>query len=176
MLFAGEVEQVWENIVASFKAPRNLPTPTPRSESANELFRPRDRRLSANLVPAFADRECYVVSMTDPYGRILGFLDRTCCINPIDNTHYAPVGTTPSTRTKYITRYRYRYRPSDRRLSAKLVPMFAEMVPRGQPDGSLRPYSRLFRLEPPLFLPSSSSIVLTRPSEPRSRPATSQKI
>jgi hypothetical protein len=24
----------------------------------------------------FADRECHVVSVTDPYGRILGFLDR----------------------------------------------------------------------------------------------------
>jgi hypothetical protein len=24
----------------------------------------------------FADRGCYVVSVTDPYGRILGFLDR----------------------------------------------------------------------------------------------------
>jgi hypothetical protein len=31
-----------------------------------------------------------VVSVTDPYGRILGFLDRTCCVNPIDNIHYAP--------------------------------------------------------------------------------------
>jgi hypothetical protein len=40
----------------------------------------------------------------DPYGRILVFLDRTCCVNPIDNTHYAPITTTPSTRTKYFTR------------------------------------------------------------------------
>jgi hypothetical protein len=32
------------------------------------------------------------------------------------------------------------YRPSDRRLSAKLVPTFADRgVPRGQRDGSLRP-------------------------------------
>jgi hypothetical protein len=28
-------------------------------------------------VPTFADSGCHVVSMTDPYGRILGFLDRT---------------------------------------------------------------------------------------------------
>jgi CBS-domain-containing membrane protein len=35
-----------------------------------------DRRLSAKLVPTFADRGCHVVSVTDPYGRILGFLDR----------------------------------------------------------------------------------------------------
>jgi hypothetical protein len=29
-----------------------------------------------------------MVSVTDPYGRIPGFLDRTCCVNLIDNTHY----------------------------------------------------------------------------------------
>jgi hypothetical protein len=34
-----------------------------------------DRRLSAKLVPTFADRGCHVVSVTDPYGRILSFLD-----------------------------------------------------------------------------------------------------
>jgi hypothetical protein len=45
-----------------------------------------------------------VVSVTDPYGRILEFQDRTCCVNPTDNTHNAPVTTTPSTRTKYFTR------------------------------------------------------------------------
>jgi hypothetical protein len=38
------------------------------------------------------------------------------------------------------------------------------------------PYSRLSRPEPLLFLPSSSSIVLMRLSEPRSRPNTSQKF
>jgi hypothetical protein len=36
-------------------------------------------RATAKLVLTFADRECHVVSVTDPYGRILGFLDRTCC-------------------------------------------------------------------------------------------------
>jgi hypothetical protein len=36
-----------------------------------------DRRLSAKLVPTFADRGCHVVSVTDPYGRILGFLHRS---------------------------------------------------------------------------------------------------
>jgi hypothetical protein len=41
---------------------RNIPTERPR--------------LSAKLVPAFADRGCRVVSATDPHGRILGFLDR----------------------------------------------------------------------------------------------------
>jgi hypothetical protein len=46
---------------------------TPRPESASELYRPSNRRLSANLVPAFAERRCHVVSVTDPFGRILGF-------------------------------------------------------------------------------------------------------
>jgi hypothetical protein len=45
-------------------------------------------------------------------------------------------------------------------------------VPRGQRDVSLRPYSRFSRQEPLLFLPSSSSVELTRLSGPRSRPTT----
>jgi hypothetical protein len=44
--------------------------------TASELYQPSDRRLLAKLVPTFADRGCYVVSVTDPYGRILDFLDR----------------------------------------------------------------------------------------------------
>jgi hypothetical protein len=44
---------------------------TPWPESASELHRPSDCRMSANLVPSFADRGCHVVSVTDPYGRIL---------------------------------------------------------------------------------------------------------
>jgi hypothetical protein len=50
---------------------------TPWHESASELYRPSHRRLSAKLVPIFADRGCLVVSVTDPYGRILGFLYRS---------------------------------------------------------------------------------------------------
>jgi hypothetical protein len=50
---------------------------TPWSESASELYRRSDHRLSAKLLPTFADRGCLVVSVTDPYGRILGFLDRS---------------------------------------------------------------------------------------------------
>jgi hypothetical protein len=46
-------------------------------ESARELYRPTDRRLSVKLVPTFADRGCHVVSVTDPFGRILDFLDRS---------------------------------------------------------------------------------------------------
>jgi hypothetical protein len=50
---------------------------TPWSESASELYRPSDRRLSAKWLPTFADTGCHVVSVTDPYGRILDFLDRS---------------------------------------------------------------------------------------------------
>jgi hypothetical protein len=47
---------------------------TPWPKSARELYRPRDCHLSAKLVPTFANRGCHVVSMTDPYARILDFL------------------------------------------------------------------------------------------------------
>jgi hypothetical protein len=48
---------------------------TPWPESASEQY--RDRRLSAKLVPTFEDRGCCIVSVTDPCGRILGFLERS---------------------------------------------------------------------------------------------------
>jgi hypothetical protein len=51
------------------------------------------------------------------------------------------------------------------------VPTFADRgVPRGQRYGSLLPYSRYSRPGPLVFffLPKSSSVVLTRLSEPRS--------
>jgi hypothetical protein len=44
-------------------------------ESVSELYRPSDRRLSPKLVPTFANRS--VVNVTDPYGRIFDFLDRS---------------------------------------------------------------------------------------------------
>jgi hypothetical protein len=50
---------------------------TPWSESTSKLYRPSDRRLSAKLLPTFADRGCHVVNVTDPYSRILGFIDRS---------------------------------------------------------------------------------------------------
>jgi hypothetical protein len=62
---------------------------------------------------------------------------------------------------------------SDRSLLEKLVPNFADIechVVSG--DGSLRPYSLLSRPEPLRFLPSGSSVVLTRLSGPRSRLTT----
>jgi hypothetical protein len=50
---------------------------TPWSESTSELYRPSDHRLSAKWLPTFADKGCHVVSVTDPCGCILGFLDRS---------------------------------------------------------------------------------------------------
>jgi hypothetical protein len=50
---------------------------TPWPESLSELYRPSDRLLSVKLEPTFEDRICRVVSATDPYGRILGLLDRS---------------------------------------------------------------------------------------------------
>jgi hypothetical protein len=41
---------------------------TPWTESASELYRQSDHRLSAKLVPTFTDRYC-VSSAADPYGR-----------------------------------------------------------------------------------------------------------
>jgi hypothetical protein len=57
---------------------------TPWPDSMSKLNRPSVHRLSAKLVPTFADRRCHVVSVTDPYGRILDFLDRS---------HYFQVAT-----------------------------------------------------------------------------------
>jgi hypothetical protein len=69
------------------------------------------------------------------------------------------------------------YRPCEGRMSRKLVPIFADRgVSRCQRGGSLWQYSRFSRPEQLLFLPSSSSVVLTSMSGPRSRPTTSEKI
>jgi hypothetical protein len=53
----------------------NIKSPWPMS--ASELYLPSDRRLSVKLVAHFADRGCRVVGVTEPYGCILGFLDRS---------------------------------------------------------------------------------------------------
>jgi hypothetical protein len=44
---------------------------------ASELYLPSDHCLSAKLVLTFSDRKCRVVSVTDSYGRILNFIDRS---------------------------------------------------------------------------------------------------
>jgi hypothetical protein len=54
-------------------------------EFASELYQPSDRRLSVKFVPTFADRGCHVVSVTDPYGLILSFLDRHHLLHAKEN-------------------------------------------------------------------------------------------
>jgi hypothetical protein len=63
------------NVVVANSEVRKNKTPWP--ESASKLYPPRDRRLSEKLVPTFADRGCHVVIVTNPYGRLLGFLDQS---------------------------------------------------------------------------------------------------
>jgi hypothetical protein len=61
---------------------------TPWSESASELYRPSDRRLSAKRLPTCADRGCHVISVTDPSGRILSDsklnFAAACCVSVQD--------------------------------------------------------------------------------------------
>jgi hypothetical protein len=62
---------------------------TPWPKSASELYRPSDRRLPAKLMPTFADRRWHVVSVTDPYCRIVGFLGWSCsCIHEAEWTPF----------------------------------------------------------------------------------------
>jgi hypothetical protein len=69
------------------------------------------------------------------------------------------------------------YRPSDRRLSAKLVPTLADRGCRVVSATNL-PQSLIsvFYTGAATVLSSSSSIILTRLSGPHSRPTTSEKI
>jgi hypothetical protein len=60
-------ERLEGEVIAYFK----LIKKSPWSESASELYRPSDSRLSAKRLPTCADRGCHVVSVTDPSGRIL---------------------------------------------------------------------------------------------------------
>jgi hypothetical protein len=60
---------------------------TPWSESASELYRPSNRCLSAKWLPTCADRGCHVVSVTDPFGRILDFLGRSRYNNKNSRLH-----------------------------------------------------------------------------------------
>jgi hypothetical protein len=88
LLFTSEHPEIWnENTMVYFNI-YQVKTPattlcsikcylkTPWSESGRELYRPSDCRLWGKLVPTFVDRLCHVVSVTDSYGRILGFLNR----------------------------------------------------------------------------------------------------
>jgi hypothetical protein len=80
--------------------------------------------------------------------------------------------------TNSIALVHERTKPTERPpLAGEVIANFCGLrVSRGQRNGSPWQHSRLSRLEPLLFLPSSSSIVLTRLSGLRFRRTTSQKI
>jgi hypothetical protein len=65
-----------QNIPSSLDCNKKLKK-TPWRQSVSELYRLSDRRMSAKLVTTLADRGCRVISATDPYGSILGFLDQS---------------------------------------------------------------------------------------------------
>jgi hypothetical protein len=58
----------------------NVKTGRQQTNKTNSVVWVRERTIPTErqpkLVPTFADTRCHVVSVTDPYGRILGFLDR----------------------------------------------------------------------------------------------------
>jgi hypothetical protein len=80
-LWDGELSLCRRQFLCRQSSERNLRTfPRSRRKTSQQyeeltvwLARPSDRRLSAKLVPHFADRGCHVFSVTDPYDRILGF-------------------------------------------------------------------------------------------------------
>jgi hypothetical protein len=49
-----------------------------RGSQASKQNLQKNESVLKKKLATFADRGCYVVSVTDPYGRILGFLDRSC--------------------------------------------------------------------------------------------------
>jgi hypothetical protein len=69
--------QTWRSESPKTTVFKKLKKKTPWSESASELYRPSDRRFSEKWLLTFADKGCHVVGVTDPLGRILGFLDRS---------------------------------------------------------------------------------------------------
>jgi hypothetical protein len=69
--------QLWDVPIYSESPTKKKNQQTPWSEFASELYLPTYRLLSEKLVPTFADRGRNVVTVADPYSRILIFLDRS---------------------------------------------------------------------------------------------------
>jgi hypothetical protein len=67
----------WSYVLRVILTLNEIKEKTPWPESVSELYRSSDQSLSAKLVPTFSDGGCYVVSVTDLYGRILCFRDRS---------------------------------------------------------------------------------------------------
>jgi hypothetical protein len=61
-LFGLDTKKCWEEIITYFPFPKFL-------------YLRQDHRLLAKLMPTFGDRGCHVVSVMNPYCRILGYLD-----------------------------------------------------------------------------------------------------
>jgi hypothetical protein len=74
-------------------------------ESASELCRPSDRRLSAKLVPTFADRGSHVVSVTDPQAVFSIFLDRMLHLHQSQTSSH----TNTARATIYFSKYNITY-------------------------------------------------------------------
>jgi hypothetical protein len=62
-------------IFLEMKAGRGDQTPWP--EFASGLYTPSDRSMSAKFVSTFEDTGSHMATVTDPYGRIITFLDRS---------------------------------------------------------------------------------------------------
>jgi hypothetical protein len=99
-----------------------------RGLSPRANYRPSDRHLSAKLVPTFAYRGYRVVSATDLHRRILGFLDRSRYFLPSSSSIVLTGLSGPRSRHTKTKLRGELYRPSNRRLSAKLVPTFVGRV------------------------------------------------
>jgi hypothetical protein len=74
-------ERQQNNLVTMFNPLMNKQRRRKRTlwpQSASKLYRPSDRRLLVKLVLTFfANRGCHVVNVTNPYGSIFSFLDRS---------------------------------------------------------------------------------------------------
>jgi hypothetical protein len=66
-------------------------------QCASEQYRPSNRYLSAKLVSTFADRQCHVISVTNPYSRIIGFLDRQEGLGNLKKNSLTSSGLEPTT-------------------------------------------------------------------------------
>jgi hypothetical protein len=107
-------------------------------------------------------------------------------VYPIERSMGGAQGRSGCCNNNSVALVRERTIPTERPLPVGEVSAnFCGWLPCGHRGGSptavisadpLRPYSRFSRPEPLLFLPSSSSVVLTRLSGCRYRPTTYQKI
>jgi hypothetical protein len=84
-------------------------------QSASELYRPSDRRLSAKLMSTLADRGCHVVSVTNPQLTV-SRLSRQCGILNISQPYRPPRPVTRITLLVLFTEWRER-KLSERRPS-----------------------------------------------------------